>query len=177
MNDTNKLIELLTGLVKGFIRFPADLKVTEEQPTKRSLKITFQANADDAGKLIGEQGAMIAALREIAQQMGNTLSLRVKVEMSEPVTGKKERGAGYQYDPDYKIDNEVTGLEAIGQFIFNDSAKVQYHANGGEKTTLVLLIDGDKNDFVPELEDALDVVMRATGLARGHKLAVEMDSL
>ena len=177
MNDTTKLIELLAGLVKGFIRFPADLKVTEEQATKRSLTISFQAHADDTGKLIGEQGAMIAALREIAQQMGNTLSLRVKVEVMEPVTGKKERGAGYKFDPDYKIDKEVTGLESIGQFIFNDSAKVQYHSNGGEKTILVLLIDGDAHNFEPELEEALDVVMRATGLARGHKLAVEMDTL
>ncbi len=168
MNDTNKLIELMTRLVHGLIKYPADLKVTQAQATRRSLSIMFQAHADDTGKLIGDGGVMIAALREIARHMGNSL---------EPVTGKKEHGPGFKPNPDYKIDSEVKGLEAIGQFIFNDSAKVQYHADNGEKTTLVLLIDGSENDFEPELEEALDVVMRSTGLARGHKLAVEMDSL
>lgn len=177
MIQDNKLIELLTGLVKGFIRFPADLKTTYSQHTKRSLTISFQAHADDTGKLIGEQGVMIAALREVAQQMGNTLGLRVKVEVLEPVMGKKERGEGFRYNPDYRIDDEVHRLEAIGKFIFNDSAKVQYQAENGEITVLVLLIDGEANDFEPELEEALNTAFEATGLSRGKKLAVELDTL
>jgi predicted RNA-binding protein YlqC (UPF0109 family) len=168
----------LTELVKGFIQYPADLKVSTSEPTKRSLIITFQAHASDTGKLIGERGVMIAALREIAQQMAGTLAMRVKVEVSELVTGKKENGGCFHNNPEYKIDKEIRLLESIGKFIFNDSIKVNvYLSENKETTTLVLQMDGEKYDFEFDLNDALDTAYIAIGMAHGKKLSVELDTL
>jgi predicted RNA-binding protein YlqC (UPF0109 family) len=74
MQDTNTLIEILTDLVKGFTRHHADLVVTDSQPTKHSLVISFKPHADDIGKIIGEGGCNVKALQIIAAAMGLALA-------------------------------------------------------------------------------------------------------
>ncbi|MDE2096143.1 MAG: KH domain-containing protein [Patescibacteria group bacterium] len=177
MKNADSLVALMTDVVKGFIIHPEDLKVTQISPTSRSLLICLQPHAHDMGKVIGEGGAMVKALRELASQMGEAVGLRVKVEVQEPVVGRRRHHDPFKHDPNYCAADDLLRLERIARFIFDECAQVRLLGDGPEHSTLVLMVDLTKFDCERELVDALDVVWRATGLAHGHKLSVEMEAL
>ncbi|MBI3954903.1 KH domain-containing protein [Candidatus Gottesmanbacteria bacterium] len=58
--------QILEYIISLIIQKPEDLKVTETQIDDLNIQYIITANKDDVGKIIGKQGKIIQAIRNIA---------------------------------------------------------------------------------------------------------------
>ena len=172
MNDATKLADLLKTAVRGFTQFHDDMKVKIAQPTRHSLFLSFQAHRDDMGKLIGEGGCMVKAMRQVAQAMGDSIQTRVRLNIVEPVKGEKQPTPPPKKNPAYRIEPEVALLQGIGEMIFNDGVTVKSLDVDDESSVLVLIADEQHDDA---LAFHLNTIFTAIGRTQGRKLSVEVD--
>jgi len=101
-HEMNATTHALKEAVKAFTRFHDDLTVTEEQSNGGStLAIKMTANKDDFPKLVGQDGAMVKALRSILKAIGLATGRVIYLELDEPTVGvrlpldKFSRDAGW----------------------------------------------------------------------------------
>ena len=169
-------VQIMEGLVRGLIRFKDDLRV-ETVNTLRSKTITVTAHADDTPKIIGSQGVNFKAIQKIADAIGEQLSQRITFVVTDPVVGQRFSQEKFKTDASYDPAAELDLLEQIGWSICDGDVRVEWVKTNDQSGTIMMLLDGNKMDYDPELEVALDTIFNAIGKAKGFIIHVELDSL
>jgi hypothetical protein len=74
------MTELLTQIIKQIVDKPDEVVVNELQG-ERSLVIEIRVATDDIGKVIGREGRIINALRQIVKAAAGKHARRISVEL------------------------------------------------------------------------------------------------
>lgn len=76
--------DTLIFLLQKIVDHPDDIEVTEEGEESRVL-LTIHANQEDLGKIIGKNGRIIKAIRDLVKLMATKQNLYVDVTIAEEV--------------------------------------------------------------------------------------------
>ena len=76
--------DLLVYLVKSLVDHPDQVKAEEIQ-REGAIIISFQVNPSDMGKVIGKQGKIIKAIRNVIKIIAVKEGKRVDIELQEAV--------------------------------------------------------------------------------------------
>ncbi|MCB1217292.1 KH domain-containing protein [bacterium] len=79
-NRDAQLFEYLAQIVKQFVDKPDDVQITE-QHTPMGLLIQIKVDAEDVGKVIGKEGRIINAIRQILKAAGGKTTRRFKIDL------------------------------------------------------------------------------------------------
>ncbi|MDP3998169.1 MAG: KH domain-containing protein [bacterium] len=74
--------DLLLYLVKSMVDHPEEVEAEEIQKEETTL-LSFQVNPSDMGKVIGKQGKIIKALRNVIKILATKEGKRVDIELKE----------------------------------------------------------------------------------------------
>lgn len=74
------MTELLTQIIKHMVDAPDEVRVTEVE-SDRALIIEVRVAPDDVGKVIGREGRIINALRQIIKAAAGKRARRVTLEL------------------------------------------------------------------------------------------------
>jgi predicted RNA-binding protein YlqC (UPF0109 family) len=72
--------ELLAQIVKNIVEFPDKVEVREVQ-TERNTVMEIRVAEEDLGKVIGREGRIINALRQVVRSSARRFRQRVTVEL------------------------------------------------------------------------------------------------
>lgn len=75
--------ELLEYLVKNLVTNPDKVVVREEQKEDSKLVLHLSVDSSDMGRIIGKEGRIIRAIREIINSYGMKNSKKVLVDVEE----------------------------------------------------------------------------------------------
>lgn len=75
--------ELLEYLVKNLVTNPDKVVVSEEQKDDSKLVLHLSVDSSDMGRIIGKEGRIIRAIREIINSYGMKNSKKVLVDVEE----------------------------------------------------------------------------------------------
>jgi len=75
--------DFLTYLVKAIVDTPSEVNVEEKEITENSLQYLIHAKAEDIGKIIGKEGKIITAIRNIAKILAIKENKQVRIEIGE----------------------------------------------------------------------------------------------
>lgn len=75
--------ELLEYLVKNLVTNPDKVVVSEEQKDDSKLVLHLSVDSSDMGRIIGKEGRIIRAIREIINSYGMKNSKKVLVDIEE----------------------------------------------------------------------------------------------
>lgn len=75
--------ELLEYLVKNLVTNPDKVVVSEEQKEDSKLVLHLSVDSSDMGRIIGKEGRIIRAIREIINSYGMKNSQKVLVDVEE----------------------------------------------------------------------------------------------
>lgn len=75
--------ELLEYLVKNLVTNPDKVVVSEEQKEDSKLVLHLSVDSSDMGRIIGKEGRIIRAIREIINSYGMKNSKKVLVDVEE----------------------------------------------------------------------------------------------
>ena len=75
--------ELLEYLVKNLVTNPDKVVVREEQKEDSKLVLQLSVDSSDMGRIIGKEGRIIRAIREIINSYGMKNSKKVLVDVEE----------------------------------------------------------------------------------------------
>ena len=75
--------ELLEYLVKNLVTNPDKVVVREEQKEDSKLVLHLNVDSSDMGRIIGKEGRIIRAIREIINSYGMKNSKKVLVDVEE----------------------------------------------------------------------------------------------
>ena len=75
--------ELLEYLVKNLVTNPEKVVVREEQKEDSKLMLHLSVDSSDMGRIIGKEGRIIRAIREIINSYGMKNSKKVLVNVEE----------------------------------------------------------------------------------------------
>ena len=74
------MTELLTQIIKHIVDHPDQVTVNEVQG-ERSVVLEIKVAPEDVGKVIGREGRIINALRQIIKAAGGKSNKRVNIEL------------------------------------------------------------------------------------------------
>jgi predicted RNA-binding protein YlqC (UPF0109 family) len=74
------MTELLTQIIKHLVDKPEEVSVQEVQG-ERSVILEVKVAADDVGKVIGREGRIINALRQIVKAAAGKTNKRISIEL------------------------------------------------------------------------------------------------
>src|SRR5579872_6284483 len=120
MKDTNEMKDLLVRTMNRMSMYPVKIS---ERTTLRGIIYDVEPDAQDVGKIIGQQGNMIAAFdliwNRIGAVFGKVISINViKTDQRAKVFPK------FKADPDYVVQPEISLLEEITRWLTDDGAQV-----------------------------------------------------
>lgn len=72
----------LTYLVSELVNHPDDVKIEEEKDEERTIFV-IHCNSEDIGKIIGKNGRIIRALRDLVKLIAAKHDLYVDIEIAE----------------------------------------------------------------------------------------------
>lgn len=81
--------KLLLFILQHIVEHPDDVQIVEKQEDQR-IVYQIHANQEDIGKIIGKQGRIIRAIRDIAKIVATKRNLFVDVEIIEDTVQKQE---------------------------------------------------------------------------------------
>lgn len=117
-NQTEKAVALLRALINSLIDYPADLQIeatTIKDATGRDWRtnLSVTPNINDAGKVIGKQGAHFKALKRVMDMIG-TVEGKSYVLRMEPGTGERRPEILHQSaGPEFNCDEHQELLEDV----------------------------------------------------------------
>ena len=79
-NRDSQLFDYLTQIVKQFVDHPEEVSI-RDQMTPAGLLIQVKVNPDDVGKVIGKEGRIINAIRQILKAAGGKTTRRFKIDL------------------------------------------------------------------------------------------------
>jgi len=167
----NATTHALKEAVKAFTRFHDDLTVTEEQSNGGStLAIKMTANKDDFPKLVGQDGAMVKALRSILKAIGLATGRVIYLELDEPTVGvrlpldKFSRDAGW----------DVSYVSAVMLPLVSQFGSVRrtecWRGDDGVPTVRCTVKLGPRVQLLPRLTDGCQTLAKAIALAHGGRV-------
>lgn len=74
------MTELLTQIIRQIVDHPDQVIVNEVQG-ERSIVLEVKVAPEDVGKVIGREGRIINALRQIIKAAGGKANMRVNIEL------------------------------------------------------------------------------------------------
>ncbi len=74
------MVELLTQIIKQIVDKPDDVTVNEVQG-ERSIVLEIKVADEDVGKVIGREGRIINALRQIIKAAAGKRNKRINIEL------------------------------------------------------------------------------------------------
>lgn len=74
------MTELLTQIIKHIVDNPDDVSINEVQG-ERAIVLEIKVAPDDVGKVIGREGRIINALRQIIKAAAGKRNKRVNIEL------------------------------------------------------------------------------------------------
>lgn len=74
--------EFLIYLVSKIIDHPQDLKIEETKLAENFFQYTISANSEDVGKIIGKEGKIIQAIRNVARILAVKEEKQVRIEIA-----------------------------------------------------------------------------------------------
>jgi predicted RNA-binding protein YlqC (UPF0109 family) len=80
MRGEEEVTELLAQIVKNIVEFPDKVEVREVQ-TERNTVMEIRVAEEDLGKVIGREGRIINALRQVVRSSARRFRQRVTVEL------------------------------------------------------------------------------------------------
>lgn len=75
--------KLLEFIIKSIVDNPKDVKVSETKNQSEILLLNLKVNQDDMGKVIGKEGNIIKAVRNVLQIKAIKENLRFSLELTE----------------------------------------------------------------------------------------------
>ena len=79
-NRDNQLFDFLTQIVRQFVDNPDEVEI-RDQHGPQGLLIQIKVNPDDVGKVIGKEGRIINAIRQILKAAGGKTTRRFKIDL------------------------------------------------------------------------------------------------
>jgi predicted RNA-binding protein YlqC (UPF0109 family) len=79
-NRDSQLFDYLTQIVKQFVDKPEAVSI-HDQMTPAGLLIQVKVDPDDVGKVIGKEGRIINAIRQILKAAGGKTTRRFKIDL------------------------------------------------------------------------------------------------
>lgn len=163
MTKPISLSEWAKLLAQQYVRYPEALEVTENE-----AGIILRGHRADYGKLVGQAGKNIVALKIILSAIANH---NVSVDVLESNTGESEEPARFEPDRHWsKRKQEVIHdlLSRVCGAMFHES-QVLLSNKFHDECRFIIWADG----LNLELEHALFTIFRAIGNTRGRKVSVE----
>ena len=74
--------EFLIYLISKIIDFPGDLKIEETQSGDNFFQYMISANTSDIGKIIGKEGKIIQAIRNVARILAVKENKQIRIEIA-----------------------------------------------------------------------------------------------
>ncbi|MBI2616859.1 KH domain-containing protein [Candidatus Gottesmanbacteria bacterium] len=75
--------ELLKFVIKAIVDHPDDIHVEERMVSENMYNYTITTNPEDMGKVIGKEGKIIQAIRNLAKILAIKHGHQVRVELSQ----------------------------------------------------------------------------------------------
>lgn len=79
-NRDSQLFDYLTQIVRQFVDHPDEVSIHDEMGPQ-GLLIQIKVNPDDVGKVIGKEGRIINAMRQILKAAGGKTTRRFKIDL------------------------------------------------------------------------------------------------
>lgn len=76
------MIEFLTFLIGQIVDHPDEVTISKEQLGEHSFQYTIQAHTDDVGKIIGREGKIIHAIRNVAKILAVKENTQIRIEIA-----------------------------------------------------------------------------------------------
>ncbi len=73
--------DFLTYLVKAIVDSPDEVDIEEKEVDQNSFQYLIRAKAEDIGKIIGKEGKIITAIRNIAKILAIKENKQVRIEI------------------------------------------------------------------------------------------------
>ena len=78
--------QLLLYITKSIVDNPDKVKLSEEQDESGLVLLKLSVDPQDMGRIIGKQGKIISAIRNLVRVTARKQGKRVRVELQEPVS-------------------------------------------------------------------------------------------
>jgi len=75
--------KLLEFIIKSIVDNPKDVKITETKDPSGILLLNLKVNQEDMGKVIGKEGNIIKAVRNVLRIKATKENLRFALELTE----------------------------------------------------------------------------------------------
>lgn len=76
------MIAFLTFLIGQIVDHPDEIAISEQQLGDHSFQYTIQAQSDDVGKIIGREGKIIHAIRNVAKILAVKENIQMRIEIA-----------------------------------------------------------------------------------------------
>lgn len=77
------MIDLINFILAAIVDHPADIKVEERSMGESMFNYTITAHPDDMGKVIGKEGKIIQAIRNVTKILAIKEGNQVRVELAQ----------------------------------------------------------------------------------------------
>jgi hypothetical protein len=74
--------DFLKYLLSLIVNYPDEVGIEENQASENSFVYLIKANQEDIGKIIGKQGKIIAAIRNVAKVLAIKENKQIRIEIA-----------------------------------------------------------------------------------------------
>lgn len=168
------ILQLLGDLVRGYSRHHKDL-VVHGVKLAGSYALSIQGNKDDHGRLVGEQGKNIRALKAIFERIGRKIRFPTDVILAPPTVGFQGKQLVFEPDPDFRHGATTALLERTLSFCLARSYSLAIGEGIGsteyELTPDQVELPIIRGDFIA----ALHAIFHAIGKNRGRIILIKLN--
>ena len=76
------MIDFLNFLIGKIVDHPDEVEISEQTLGDHSFQYTIKAHADDVGKIIGREGKIIHAIRNVAKILAVKENAQIRIEIA-----------------------------------------------------------------------------------------------
>ena len=98
--------EFLEYIVKSLVDYPEDVRV-ERKVDEMGVLLSLRVNPKDMGQIIGKQGSIVGAIRNLVRIVGLKNHARVNLKIEEPEGGKGEKKEEKSTESTDKLGEEL----------------------------------------------------------------------
>lgn len=107
--------QLLEYIIPNIVNHPEDVKI-EESENNGVINITIETHPEDIGRVIGKQGKVIKAIRQIVRVLAIKQGVRVNIDVldsgKEAATpASEEEAAEFEAEIDTELPSEESGID------------------------------------------------------------------
>jgi predicted RNA-binding protein YlqC (UPF0109 family) len=169
---TQSAIYLIKSILEQITIMPDKIQVVPEQLGYSTVSIEIRADATDYGKVLGEKGDHLRALKTICKLISDKSREKIELSLLEMPGGSKQNLAPFSTNAAWPKEKIQTLLQALFELIFDGGCRVVISDGSNGRTAVDVLVSERENRRTCEwVHEKLDSLIKAIGLRNGRLVA------